>query len=406
MRSLGDLDEAVLRCYNKNSAQFLKEAITCYKSGALRSAIVTTWNCIFFDLLEKIRELSLSGDKFSNAYYADFQGAIDRGDTEKLLRIEREILKTARDKLEFFGDIELVDLKRVQEDRNRCAHPTINASGEIFHPSADLARTHIVHAIDHILSFPPTHGKSALDRLLEDVQSIYFPTNVPKALEVLENSPITRARRSFSRNFVVVLLKLLVSDVDYKAASRASAALKAFAKLNHEIFVETVQEEASKIVRGVEDKNLHRVTKLLSLSSLIWQGLKVDQRSRLEGFYQNLSGLDLDYIDSTYNIKELEAAAKQRSRRLSIKDIRDNVWFAVPQIVKDRLIVLLANSESFDEANIVARTIAENISDFSADDIEKIKDCAQHNDQVAHSFEFQKLIKLVSNKDPETPLDL
>jgi hypothetical protein len=401
MSRLSDLDEATLRCYNNNSAEYLREAIACYQSGAFRSAIVTTWNCVFFDLMEKIRELSLSGDAAATTYFEKFESAIERGDVSQLLAIERKILDDARTRFEFFGNIEYVDLNRIHEDRNRCAHPTVNSSGEIFHPSADLARSHIVHAIDHLLSFPPTHGKNALLRLLDDIKSPYFPTSVPRALEVLEKSPLVRARRSLARNFVITLCKTVARESDYRLVSRAKAALRAYSKINHKIYTEILSNEVSTIIRSLVDAELSGAVRILATDNLSWEYLEADQRLRLEGFFENLKGSDLDFIEQTFEIKELEVAASKCANRVSIKDIRQNVWFVVPRLIIDRLVLLYYTAWSFDQANVVAKTIIECISDLSEDDAVKIIQNGIVNDQVKGSFEFPNLVRNLSVRFPD-----
>ena len=60
---LADLDELVLLCRNQDSRELIREAVLCYKAGAFRSAIVNTWIAVAFDLVEKLRELALGGDK-------------------------------------------------------------------------------------------------------------------------------------------------------------------------------------------------------------------------------------------------------------------------------------------------------------------------------------------------------
>jgi hypothetical protein len=37
--------------------------VASYRAGAFRAAIVATWIAVCFDVIEKIRELALSGDK-------------------------------------------------------------------------------------------------------------------------------------------------------------------------------------------------------------------------------------------------------------------------------------------------------------------------------------------------------
>ena len=59
---LTDLDKLLLRCRDPQSKVFLAEAIACYRAGAYRAAIISTWIALVFDLISKFKELALTGD--------------------------------------------------------------------------------------------------------------------------------------------------------------------------------------------------------------------------------------------------------------------------------------------------------------------------------------------------------
>ena len=60
--SLADIEALILRCKSEQSKEYIAEAVLCYRSGAYRAAIVSIWIAVVFDLVDKIRELALSGD--------------------------------------------------------------------------------------------------------------------------------------------------------------------------------------------------------------------------------------------------------------------------------------------------------------------------------------------------------
>ncbi len=62
VESLADIEALILKCNSDRSKSFISEATKCYRAGAYRAAIVSTWIAIVFDLTDKIRELALSGD--------------------------------------------------------------------------------------------------------------------------------------------------------------------------------------------------------------------------------------------------------------------------------------------------------------------------------------------------------
>lgn len=69
---LNDLDELILSCEDPRSRHYIEEAVKCYKAGAYRSSVVACWIAVAFDLVDKIRELSASGDKEAQVEIARF----------------------------------------------------------------------------------------------------------------------------------------------------------------------------------------------------------------------------------------------------------------------------------------------------------------------------------------------
>jgi hypothetical protein len=119
--SLGDLDKLVLSCRNEEGRKYIAEAVSCYKAGAYRACIVSSWIAVVYDLLSKIRELALSGDAEAQRIVADlnrWQPLIaknDLGAIKSSLDLEREIVSIANDRFGFFEGLEVVELERSVE---------------------------------------------------------------------------------------------------------------------------------------------------------------------------------------------------------------------------------------------------------------------------------------------------
>lgn len=122
---LSNLEELASSCRSDAAKEYVNEAVLCYEAGAIRSAIVATWTAVFFDLLDKLRELGIGGDTQAQGIVDRFERAEANGDVSALLKFEREILEIAKRDLELFSETEFKDIVRVQEDRHRCAHPTL-----------------------------------------------------------------------------------------------------------------------------------------------------------------------------------------------------------------------------------------------------------------------------------------
>src|SRR6266550_3257557 len=108
---LADLDELVLLCRDEKAKTYIAEAISCYRAGAFRACIVTTWIAVVFDFIHKLRELEMAGDKQAQERLQKLEEAQRRNDTKASLDFEREVLELARDKFEFVSVLEYDDLK-------------------------------------------------------------------------------------------------------------------------------------------------------------------------------------------------------------------------------------------------------------------------------------------------------
>ncbi len=87
-QSLTDIDAMVLAVRDGESRRLITEAITAYRSGALRSAIMSTWIAVAYDIIAKARELAAQGEPAPKAFVDDLDLAITHKAISKLQRIE------------------------------------------------------------------------------------------------------------------------------------------------------------------------------------------------------------------------------------------------------------------------------------------------------------------------------
>src|SRR6185437_14668082 len=127
---------------------------------------------VIFDLVEKVRDLALGGDAEARAMiekYERWQKQIEDGNPDAIkhsLDFERTLIDVTQSKFEFFEPQQLLELRRLREDRNRCAHPSYQRLDTPYRPSAELARLHLRNAVAFVLSQPPVQGKAAINALI------------------------------------------------------------------------------------------------------------------------------------------------------------------------------------------------------------------------------------------------
>lgn len=257
---LSDLDELVLRCRGDAARTYIREAVACYKSCAFRSSIVATWIAVLYDFLDKLRELEMSGDAAAKAKLEEFEGARASNNWKASLQFEANLLELAQKQFELLSPLEVIDLNRLVEDRNRCAHPSMSSSSDPYRATAELARTHIKNAVTHLLEHPPVQGKAAFDRIMKDIQSEYFPRDTEKAIEFFRAGPLARARQPLVRNLIISLSKDVLSKVlKIAERDRMFAALNAIVNMYRPQAEGVLRDLLPKLAAAQSDARFYRV---------------------------------------------------------------------------------------------------------------------------------------------------
>jgi hypothetical protein len=400
-----DLDELILRCRDEKARLYISEAIASYKAGAFRSSIVACWIAVCFDFIEKIRELALSGDKEAEKLVQDLDAIRRAGDLKRALVFERELLLVARDKFELLSPIEFTDLNRLQEDRNRCAHPSLASDDQAYSPSAELARLHLHSAVTHFLQHPPAQGKYALERLLRDVDSDYFPTTAKDAHIAFAYGPLKKPRESLVRNFVLVLTKsLLEESPDYKRKLRFRSALAAARVLHPAISAATLGKNLSQLMRAVPDSSLISAIGFVQFAEDSWQYLEEDVVQRLKNFVRSLPSEDFEDLDFLLSFSPLQEQARERVKVATRQEISDEIsdaffLFIVPTEMVDRFIQIYLSSDSFAESNACAKQMISSVDMFSETQIRRLLSGINMNSQIRDSIQVQSLIFTLRHSD-------
>jgi hypothetical protein len=153
MSKMIDLEELVSKIKNPVLKDYMKEAMSCYFSGAYRGCIVMSYISLFEDLTEKV-------------------GAIrDVNADAKAIHLEVEKRKNDQDVFENYllqqlasksliSELDTTTINLIRERRNKSAHP----SGH--HPSAEEARYIFFEVIDKFLSKNALGTKHIVDELL------------------------------------------------------------------------------------------------------------------------------------------------------------------------------------------------------------------------------------------------
>jgi len=158
------------------------------------------------------------------------------------------------DEFELFSHLEKEDLERLQRDRNRCAHPSMQSLDAPYQPTAELARTHIRNAVELLLQREPVQGKAAFQRISDEVKSDYFPRTMKEAKEHFESGPLKRAREPLIRSILIGFTKEIVdSGFNVKEKRKRCVAISAACEMYKAISEKIFKNDIKPIFRSVPD---------------------------------------------------------------------------------------------------------------------------------------------------------
>jgi hypothetical protein len=245
----------------------------------------------------------------------------------------------------------------------------------------------------HLLQHQPVQGKYALERLLLEVDSEYFPDAPTKAAQALASGPLKRPRDSLVRNFVIVLMTdLLTPSLDWKALMRAFAALSAVKQLHHRIFEITLKDRLPSLFRALPDDALHWGVWVLTRFNDYWDSLPHDVQLKLEAYVAALPEEHFMSVEEILRYAPLRRHAERRVRVASKQDIQNAFFFEMPSIVADRCIALYLKSDSFAQANSWSSEIRMYAGSFYAERQREILRGIYLNQQLRYANTISSII--------------
>lgn len=281
--SFVDLDILLTRIRHAQSKVYFLDAVKAYKAGALRASLTAAWVALVYDLIAKYRELSALGDAAATAFIRSWDTATAANNVQQLLQLEAEIINDATVNTQIVNRIAQKHLERLREDRNFCAHPAFSAEAELFEPTPELVRLHLVNAIDLVLSQEPRQGKAIFELFAVDVQSKGFPTGHTRIMDYVEQRYLERIRAQNIRNFGTVLAKSLLKGVPPQWEPERSKIVSSLVAVR-ERAAPSWPDVASAIVRlidNLEPENRPRAIAFIAAFPDFWPLLQEPTRTAL-----------------------------------------------------------------------------------------------------------------------------
>lgn len=289
-QGLTDIDSLVLAVRDPESKRLIGEAVSAYRGGALRAAIVSTWIAVDYDIIAKARELSAHGDKAATEIVQEIEQAIQNNDVKKMQAIESGLLTTVNTKLQLFAPHEHEDLERLQKDRHLCAHPAFATEDALFQPTPELVRAHIAHALKHLLINAPLQGKSAIERFHADLLSPSFPVDGDSIGAFVRAKYLDRAKDVMVVNLITSLLKApFRSESAQYIGQRHQIArtLREIAKAKTAIYDETAKDHVARKFDEIPDALLLSISAFIECDTRVWDWLPEPTRIRFKTLLQS-----------------------------------------------------------------------------------------------------------------------
>ncbi len=407
-----DLDELVLRCRSESARDHIREAVLCYRAGAYRATILSSWIAVVYDFVDKFRELALDGDKQAEALVNKFETIHKTDNVEQALEFERTLLVVCKDTFDLLTPQECVDLERLNKDRNRCAHPNLVRHGEIYMPTPELARAHLRNVVEHVLQRPPKVGKAAAEQLFREVQSEYFPIDPKQALEVLKRGPLARPKENLLREFLLgITSAALKGDLSVGEVAKRFAAIRAVSELHREQFLKLVMTYFPKLLSKTPDAGLKFVLPLTARLPEVQAAIDDGLKAKLLRCVEKAPPQDLNFVlTAALQIEPFKVAAAERIQKLdeeSIATYMKGRRGQIPSEIVERALALYSEAGSFADANKKAESIIlPAIASFTRKQATRLFDIAVENNQVRYSSEFHELFRQVRSLNLFQPDEL
>ena len=367
---LTSLDDLILKCRSQKAKKYIQEAIACYNAAAYKSAIVAAWIAVVYDIYEKIHDLSMMGDGTAQQEFQKietWQVQLQDGNGQvlkNLLGYERDILGLAHNTFEFIDIYQYEELKRLQEDRHKCAHPTFQKDWVPFNPSPELTRTHIRNTVEFLLSQPPLQGKSALQAINNVLTSEFLPLEPRQIEEALKMTPFAKP----SLALIKALVGALVYDIFEKNIYKRRQ-YKILNVISHLYPIDTLGEMLNILPKlypqiQTKDKFYLFVGLFTKISNLdLWHNISAVQQNTIKNFINTGDVLQVAWtLTEGIHIEELKLPILQYIYSVKVKDLvqiftTTSATQPLFELFKSRIIYLYKTVDNWEANNLIVRKL-------------------------------------------------
>ncbi|MCU6389004.1 hypothetical protein KW818_07710 [Enterobacter quasiroggenkampii] len=363
MSSLRDMEELISDIVDVELKEYMREALTCYMTGAHRACVVLSFIAIFEDLLRK-----LDGMASTNiAARAIFTEINKKREEQKVF--ENDLLNRLKAE-KIITEIDADFLTVLKTLRNKAAHPSGHK------PTAEEARYVFSETIGRFLSKPILSTTQVADEIISKLTNAYlFPTtNIQDHVTVVNEGVKNLHHDGYS-----YLLKKLLQSLDnpneqiqinakryllglssnplndYVLQQIKKQVLEACSSDENktQLLMESISTNAS-LIKGLDDIFYLRINKMFE--SIISTTSTADQHTYLRHPVQivrSILALDKVVLDKFFRNSVDDVLNKYKFSPVLMNVVKHKEW-ARAKLISN--IFAKAGSSTFDEANSFARS--------------------------------------------------
>ena len=388
---LSDIDVLSFSVRNQESRRLIGEAIIAYRGGALRASLISAWIAVTYDIIAKTRELAGQGEAASIQFIKEVDNAIENEDKQKSQRIENELLTTANSKLQLLLPHEHEGLVRLKEDRHRCAHPAFITENELYQPSPELVRAHIVHALQYLLIHAPLQGKPAIARFKADLLSPSFPQKSSEIGVFVQKKYLERAKDALIVNLIKMIISAPFGNERGKFAKHTKTlalTLYEISKFKSSLYDDLMKNFVARKFENVSQDVLLRICPFLGCDKRIWNWLSEPDQIRIRRLLEtaNPDTLKENFAFDTFDIDPLSEVLFYRFDGFDEDTQIDIINECPKKEFVEKGIKIYSEARSYRHAEQLGQFILLSLADFfTSEDIGKILDATNDNNQIWHA---------------------
>tara|TARA_R110000803_G_scaffold20550_1_gene52784 strand:- start:12 stop:1385 length:1374 start_codon:yes stop_codon:yes gene_type:complete len=384
-----DLDLISLKVRNPDTKKYFLEAVKSYKIGALRSSISAIWVAVVYDLISKFRELATLDDKAAEKFIEDWDKAVASNSVSKLLELERNIIEYATVDVQLLNIISKNHMMRLKDDRNLCAHPAFSSEADLFAPTPELTRSHLIHAVNYVLELEPLQGKAIIDYFDRDIRSLGFPSRKEDVESYVLSRYLEKMRENNINNLVIVLAKSLINAVpeNWKKlnASKVLPSLKTV-KSHRPAIWENVKPKLTQILNQNMPENARRIAMFVGEFPEFWDGLQIGTQTSIRAVLEGVESSDKSTLRGLRagKIPALHEVAVSVIGKIEEDSLAAAYVYFPHDSIIDRLLNAFENSGSYRAAESRFSDHLQRLaSQFSSEHLVRILRAVSNNGQIA-----------------------